>query len=244
MKISDQKIEKLNLGQEKLSAEETKWLASFIDHTLLKVDATEESILKLCQEAKENSFFAVCVREKFVSLAVDQLSGSSVKVACVVGFPSGLEATDEKVRETKSAIALGAAEIDMVVRLDWLRERRLPSFGDDIRAVVKAAQGQPVKVILETSEISNDEILIAGGIAMAAGATFLKTSTGFAKGGATEESVKILKSIVGQNGFVKASGGVRDLPTALKMILCGASRIGTSSGVAILRGENSQKSAY
>jgi len=244
MKISDQKLEELIQRRVTLGVEEKKWLASYIDHTLLKNDAKEDAIIKLCQEAKENCFFAVCVREKFVNLCAQELKGSFVQVACVVGFPTGLEPTEEKVRETKSAIALGASEIDMVVQLQWLRERKLKLLGEDIKAVVAAAQGKIVKVILETSEITKEEILLASGIALAAGATFLKTSTGFAKGGATQESVKLLKEIVGEYGLVKASGGVRDLPTALRMIQSGASRIGTSSGVAILRGETSQKSTY
>ena len=242
--MNTERIEQLIRQPSTLSSSEVNWLASFIDHTLLKPEATEEAVLKLCQEAKENAFFAVCIREKFVKLCVDSLNGSSVKVACVVGFPTGLEPTKEKVRETKSAIALGASEIDMVIQLQWLKERKLKDLGEDIASVVAAAQGNLVKVILETSELSREEILLAGGIAMAAGAHYLKTSTGFAKGGATEESVSLLKEIVGKNGYVKASGGVRDLATALKMIRCGASRIGTSSGLAILGGHGDQKSSY
>lgn len=211
-------------------------IARFIDHTLLKPEATTDEIRKICREAREHGFYAVCVNSRFVSLCAQELKGSDVKVAAVVGFPLGAMATAAKAFETELAVRDGATEIDMVLPIGMLKEKNLDAVREDIRAIVKAAGSSGVKVILETSMLNDEEKIKACEISRDAGAAFVKTSTGFGGGGATADDVKLMKKTVGANVQVKASGGVRSLEQAEAMIAAGATRLGTSSGVALVQG--------
>ncbi len=214
-----------------------KALAALIDHTLLKPEATEAEVRKLCQEARDYQFCSVCVNTSWVSRCRDLLRGSGVKVCCVVGFPLGAMESRSKAYETREAIANGADEIDMVVNIGALKSRDLALVEKDIRAVVQAARNKVTKVILETGLLTDEEKVLACQIAKKASATFVKTSTGFAKGSAaTAEDIALMRRTVGPRMGVKASGGVRSLADARKMIEAGATRIGTSSGVAIVTG--------
>lgn len=211
-------------------------LAPMIDHTLLRPDARPEEIERLCREARENGFAAVCVNSCYVPLVSRLLKGSSVKVCTVVGFPLGAASTESKVFEAEWAVRQGAQEVDMVMNLGWFKAGETARVQEEMAAVVKASAGALVKVILETCLLTGEEIRRACALAERAGARFVKTSTGFSSGGATVEAVKIMKESVGQRLMVKASGGIRDLASALAMVEAGADRIGTSSGVKILRG--------
>ena len=215
-------------------------LNKFIDHTLLKPEAQSAQIEKLCKEAIEHKFFSVCVNTSYVKQCAELLRGSDVKVCCVVGFPLGAMDTASKAFETRTAITNGAQEIDMVVQIGALKDRRMDYVRDDIKAVVQAAGGAKVKVIIETSLINDEEKTLACKAALEAGAHFVKTSTGFAGGGATVEDVKLMKSIVGDKMEVKASGGVKNSEQAFALIAAGATRLGTSSGVALVQGQQSQ----
>lgn len=215
----------------------TESIASFIDHTLLKPEATLSDIEKLCQEAKDFHFFAVCVNPRWTQSARDCLQESLVKVCTVVGFPLGAVPTKTKVYETQLAIHDGAEEIDMVISIGDLRSHRAEDVLSDIRAVVDAAEGKVVKVILETCLLSEDEKKRGAQLSMEAGSAFVKTSTGFSKGGATENDVRLLREIVGPHKGVKASGGIRDFATAQRMIAAGANRLGTSQSIAILESQ-------
>lgn len=212
-------------------------LASYIDHTLLKPEATKAQIQKLCEEALSFRFYAVCVNSSMISSCKEILKNSSVKIASVIGFPLGACDTSTKVFETTRALNLGAHEIDMVLHLGWLKGQDWQSVEKDIKSVVLAANGCPVKVILETHLLNEDEKRKACEVSLSAGAQFVKTSTGFSGGGATEEDVKLMKSIVLNKAQVKASGGIRDFATAVKMIQAGATRLGTSSGVALVQND-------
>lgn len=215
----------------------------FIDHTLLASNATERQIIDLCNEAKKYKFYAVCVNGCYVPLAKQLLSKTPVKIVTVVGFPLGSVATDAKVFEAKNAINDGAEEIDMVINIGFLRSKNYVAVFKDI-ADVKSAIGKiPLKVILEISELSKNEIVKACEICVDAQVDYIKTSTGFSKGGATLTAVKIIKKTVRDAAKIKASGGIRDLETAIKYIDAGADRIGTSSGVAIMS-ENSTSLNY
>ncbi len=209
-------------------------VAQKIDHTLLRPDATAPEISKLCEEAMAYSLFSVCVNPCFVSHAFELLRESSVKVCTVIGFPLGASETQVKSFEAECAVRLGADELDMVINIGALKNRDVELVLNDIRAVVGAAQGRPVKTILETSLLTRDEKIAACQIAIEAGASFVKTSTGFSGGGATLEDVMLMREVVGENFGVKASGGIRDLETAQKMIQAGATRLGTSMSVQIL----------
>ncbi|WP_245891210.1 deoxyribose-phosphate aldolase [Desmospora activa] len=211
-------------------------LASLIDHTLLKPEATAEQIDRLCQEAAVHHFASVCVNPTWVARAAQRLEGTDVKVCTVVGFPLGASHTEIKAVETKRAIQDGAQEIDMVMNIGALKSGDLEAVRRDITAVVEAADGVLVKVILETGLLSADEIRIASEQAKAAGAHFVKTSTGFGNGGATVEAVALMRQTVGPDLGVKASGGVRDRKTAEAMIRAGATRIGASASIAIVTG--------
>lgn len=215
-------------------------LSRYIDHTLLKPEAQLSQIEKLCAEAKDHSFFSVCVNTSYVKTCAELLKGSSVKVCCVVGFPLGAMDTESKAYETSTAIRNGAQEIDMVIQIGALKDRRLNYVRDDIKAVVQAAQGRTVKVIIETSLLNNDEKVLACKAALEAGAHFVKTSTGFGGGGATVDDVKLMKSVVGNQMEVKASGGIKDAQQAHAMIEAGATRLGTSSGITIIQGGSVQ----
>lgn len=213
-----------------------KELNKYIDHTLLKANATEAEIKKLCSEAKEHSFYAVCVNSGFVSLCRRELDGCDIKIASVVGFPLGAMATAAKAFEAACAAGEGASEIDMVIAVGLIKQGSDDAVYEDIKAVVDAAaaEGASVKVILETGELTDDEIVRACRISERAGAAFVKTSTGFGAGGASASHVALMKQSVSGQMKVKASGGIRDLQTALDMIAAGADRIGTSSGVKII----------
>ena len=212
-------------------------IAQYIDHTLLKPESTRAQIQKLCEEAIVHKFYAVCVNSSMISVCKEILKNTSVKIAAVIGFPLGACDTSTKVFETTRALNLGATEIDMVVHLGAVKTQDWSYVEKDIKDVVMAAQGHPVKVILETHMLTEEEKRKVCEISLHAGAHFVKTSTGFSGGGATVEDVTLMKSIVQNKAQVKASGGVRDFDAAVKMIQAGATRIGTSSGVAIVTGQ-------
>lgn len=212
-------------------------LARCIDHTLLRSDATCEDIEKLCQEAVRFGFAAVCVNPCWVSPAKKFVSGSNVKVATVVGFPLGVNATETKAFEASLARQQGADEFDMVINVGALKSGDIKLVFEDIRAVVNAVPCGIVKVIIETALLTDEEKVKACAISKLAGAHFVKTSTGFSKTGATVEDVILMKSVVAEGVEVKASGGIRDFETAMAMIKAGATRIGTSASVAIIEGK-------
>jgi deoxyribose-phosphate aldolase len=213
-------------------------LARMIDHTLLKPDATQQEIAQLCFEARKYGFASVCVNPTWVSLCAELLKGSPVKVCTVIGFPLGATSSESKAFETETAIRQGATEIDMVINIGALKARDLETAARDIRGVVNAAHahGVIVKVIIETSLLTDEEKTIASLLAKEAGADFVKTSTGFAGGGATVHDVELMRRTVGPQMGVKASGGVRTFEDAASMIKAGATRIGASAGVKILQG--------
>lgn len=218
----------------------TKSIASYIDHTLLKPEATKSQVEVLCQEAAKYEFASVCVNPTWVAFAAEQLKNSPVKVCTVIGFPLGASTADTKAFETKDAIAKGATEIDMVLNVGALKSGLTEDVKADIEAVVQAAKGKAiVKVILETCLLTKDEIVLASQLSKEAGADFVKTSTGFSTGGATAEDVKLMKETVGADLEVKASGGIRSLEDFNKMVEAGATRIGASSGVLIMEGQKS-----
>lgn len=220
-------------------------VAPYIDHTLLKPDATESEIRKLCEEARTHKFASVCVNPGWVSLAHELLRGSGVMVCTVIGFPLGATTAAAKACETEDAIRKGAEEIDMVINVGALKSGQYELVAEDIRAVVRAAQGTTVKVILETSLLNDEEKVIACELSKAAGAHFVKTSTGFGSGGATVHDIQLMRQTVGADMGVKASGGVRDYPTAKAMIEAGANRIGASASIAIVQGKtSSEKGKY
>ena len=209
-------------------------IASYIDHTLLKPDALPEEIDRLCQEAKQYSFFSVCVNPIYVHRAVSQLSGTQVVACAVVGFPLGATFSDVKAMEARRAVEEGAGEIDMVLPIGLLRAGEIEAVKDDISAVVDACPpGVGVKVILETCLLDEEQKISACMAAKEAGASFVKTSTGFSSSGATVEDIRLMRREVGQRMGVKASGGIRDFETAQKMVRSGANRLGASASVAI-----------
>ena len=210
-------------------------LARYIDHTNLNPAATAEDIRKLCAEAREYGFASVCVNSSRVPLAASLLEGSTVAVCCVVGFPLGAMSSEAKAFEASQAAACGASEIDMVINVGLLKDGNIKAVEDDIRTVVEAVPGAAVKVIIETCLLTDDEKIAACRAAEAAGAKFVKTSTGFSTGGATAEDVRLMRNSVSAAVKVKASGGIRDAETARKMIEAGAERLGTSRSVAICR---------
>jgi len=211
-----------------------KDVAKIIDHTQLKPEATYNNIAHLSSEAKELGFGAVCVNSGYVALAKKYLEGSPVKIASVVGFPLGAMESIAKAFEAERAIRLGADEIDMVINIGALKSRDYKKVEEDIKNVVKSANLHIVKVIIETALLTNQEKVIACSIAVSAGAKYVKTSTGFSKGGATVEDVSLMRSVVGKNIGVKAAGGIHDFETAIKMIRAGASRIGASRSIQIV----------
>jgi deoxyribose-phosphate aldolase len=213
-----------------------KEVARFIDHTLLRADARAADIEKLCGEAREHGFYSVCVNGSWIELARHHLGESDVKVASVVGFPLGAMDSDVKRYETEAAIDAGAQEIDVVINIGRLKDGDDKYILRELRNIVEAADERPVKVIIETALCSREEKIRACRLIEEAGAHFVKTSTGFSTAGATVEDVKLLRENVSKKIGVKAAGGIRDLATALAMIEAGATRLGTSSGVAIVRG--------
>jgi deoxyribose-phosphate aldolase len=211
-------------------------LSEYIDHTILKPETGREQIVRVCREAKEYKFKSVCVNPCHAALVKEELSGSPVLTCVVVGFPLGASNPTVKAFETKTAIMDGADEIDMVINIGALKNGSLSAVEDDIRAVAGVAKGRAlVKVIIECCLLTNDEKIAACECILRAGADYVKTSTGFSSGGATAADVALLRWVVGENAGVKASGGIRDLQTALTMIEAGASRIGSSSGLEIMK---------
>ena len=217
-------------------------LNKYIDHTLLSASATEADILQLCEEALKYNFYSVCVNSGYVPIAKQALGRSEVKICTVVGFPLGAMSTEAKIFEAKKAIEQGASEIDMVMNIGRLKSNNHVAVLKDISDIKKAIGLIPLKVILEISELSKNEIVKACEICMDAHADFVKTSTGFSKSGATLTAVKIMKKTVRNELKIKASGGIRDKETALKYIEVGVDRIGASAGVAMMNNETSNSS--
>lgn len=211
-----------------------KPLNEYIDNTLLKPEATFEEIQKLCLEGAKHRFAAVCVHPTWIPQAHDILKGSKVSLCSVAGFPLGANSQDTKASEAHQLAKLGVQEIDMVINIGALKSKEYKKVLKDIQAVVQAAAPALVKVIIETCLLTDDEKEIASKLTVEGGAAFVKTSTGFSKSGATVHDVALMRRVVGPDFGVKASGGIRDLPTAQAMINAGATRIGTSAGVAIM----------
>ena len=239
----------LDAGAERITARDVnasdvpRDIASYIDHTLLKPEATATEIEKLCKEAREYHFAAVCVNPPFVKQCADLLRGSDVQVATVVGFPLGAHTSATKVFETEQACVDGATEIDMVINIGALKAKRDDVVRDDIRGVVQAAHraGALVKVIIEAALLTDEEKIRASRLSQEAGADFVKTSTGFGPGGATAHDVALMRETVGPNIGVKAAGGVKDYAQAQEMIKAGATRIGASAGVKIVQAARGEK---
>ncbi len=212
-------------------------LNKYVEHTLLKQDATKEELIKLFDEAKEYNFLGVCVNPCYVSLAKENLQNSDVKIVTVIGFPLGANTTETKIFETINAVRDGADEIDMVINVTKLKDRELDYIVNEISGIKAACQGKALKVIIETDLLTKDEVKLASELCVKGGADFVKTSTGFVKGGvgAKVEDVEVMYNTVKDAGLqVKASGGIRDKEAAIAMIKVGAVRLGTSSGVKIV----------
>lgn len=212
-------------------------MQQYIDHTLLKPEATSAQVIQLCQEAKQYGFFGVCVNSSFIPLVAKELAGSKVAAVAVVGFPLGAMASEVKAFEAEWCVKHGAREIDMVIAIGALKEKNYDFVRKDIHAVVQASHGALVKVIIETSLLTEDEKRIASALAVEGGAQFVKTSTGFNGGGATVSDIQLMRAVVGPNIGVKASGGVKTREQAMEMIAAGATRIGTSSGILLAQGK-------
>lgn len=210
-------------------------LNKYIDHTILKATASGTDVQKLCEEAIEHEFYSVCVNGCYVADAKHLLQGTDVKIAAVVGFPLGAMTTAAKVFEAKEAVENGASEIDMVINVAKLKDGEFEYVENEIRQIKEAIGDNVLKVIIETCYLTDEEKVKACELSLAAKADFVKTSTGFGTDGATYEDVKLMKSVVGDNAKVKASGGVRDKETAQKYIDLGAERLGTSSGIDIVK---------
>lgn len=209
----------------------------YIDHTVLKPETTKSQILTLCEEAKQYDFASVCVNPTWVSTCAEQLKGTDVKVCTVIGFPLGATLKEVKAFETKCAIEAGATEIDMVINVGAVKDQNWELVYEDIKAVVDAANGVLVKVIIETCLLTDEEKVKACEMSVKAGANFVKTSTGFSTGGATAADVALMRQTVGENVGVKASGGVRTAEDMKTMVEAGANRIGTSGGVSLVQGK-------
>jgi len=209
----------------------------YIDHTLLKATATKKDIIQLCKEAKTHEFFSVCVNSCYVPIAKEHLKNSTVKVCSVIGFPLGAMSTKTKVSEAKNALNDGADEIDMVMNIGFLKSKAYDSVLKDVHEVKQIMPNNNLKVILETCYLEDDEILKASELAIKGGADFIKTSTGFGTRGASIEDIQLMKKVAQKTTKIKASGGIKDAETALKYINLGVQRLGTSSGIAIIKGE-------
>jgi deoxyribose-phosphate aldolase len=221
-----------------------EYVASIIDHTILKPETTPEDVKKICKEAVENKFASVCVNSCYTKLVAEELGNSGVKVCTVVGFPLGAMSSESKAFETKKAIEDGAQEIDMVINIGMIKSKQYGYVKSDIAAVVDAAKGKAiVKVILETCLLTDEEKVEACKISKAANADFVKTSTGFSRWGAKLEDVKLMRETVGSEMGVKASGGVHSFEDAVKIIEAGATRIGASSSLKII-GKTTEEKAY
>ena len=215
-------------------------ISKYIDHTVLKAMTTPDDIEKLCNEAKTYDFYSVCVNGCYVSKCKELLEKTDVKIAAVVGFPLGAMDTSVKVYEASKAIADGASEIDMVINVGMLKAGEFEYVENEIRAIKKAIGSNVLKVIIETCYLTEEEKVKACELSLNAKADFVKTSTGFGTGGATYEDVALMKKVVGDNALVKASGGVKSYEVAKKYIELGASRLGTSSGIAIINNEEGE----
>lgn len=212
-------------------------LEKYINHTILKADATSDMVKKLCAEAREYGFASVCVNSYFASLVSKELEGTDVKTCVVIGFPLGANTKEVKAFETKQAIENGAQEVDMVINIGALKEKNYQAVQEDIEAVANEAKGKAlVKVIIETCLLTDEEKVKACEISKAAKADFVKTSTGFSTGGAKKEDIALMRKTVGEDMGVKASGGIRNYETAVEMIEAGANRIGASIGVSLVGG--------
>ena len=209
-------------------------IAKMIDHTMLKADASEKTILRYCREAKEYGFASICVNTCFVPLVAKELKGSGVKTCCVVGFPLGAMSTSAKAFEAKQAVADGAEEVDMVINIGAMKDARFDFVKKDIEAVGEASKPAIVKVIIETCLLTDEEKVKACELSVEAGAAVVKTSTGFSTGGATVADVKLMKETVGDRAKVKASGGIRTPEDAKALIEAGADRIGAGNGIVLL----------
>ena len=209
-------------------------LNQYIDHTILKATATPKDIVKLCAEAIQFEFYAVCVNGCYIKLAKTEIKNSKVKIAAVIGFPLGAMSTESKIAEAVQCVADGADEIDMVINIGLLKAGQADLVEDDIAAIKKAIGNKVLKVIIETCYLTNEEKKMACRAALNAAADFVKTSTGFGTGGATIEDVKLMKAEVGDKLKIKASGGIRDLKTAMEYIELGVNRLGTSSGIELV----------
>jgi deoxyribose-phosphate aldolase len=223
---------------------DSKLLGQYIDHTLLRPEATEAEIEKLCDEAVTHQFKTVCIEAKWLRFASLRLKGSNVLPITVISFPQGNDSTEKKHRDTLAAVQAGAKEVDMVLNRELLAKKDYGAVWNDIHQVVLAAGSVPVKVILETSELTDSEKRIACALSKSAGVQFVKTSTGFSKAGATEADVRLMREVVGPEFGVKASGGIRSHADAIKMIQAGANRLGTSASIAIVQGAKSQSGDY
>jgi deoxyribose-phosphate aldolase len=235
-------VQTVNFGATRIAPDRVRTsadIAPYIDHTLLKPDATREDVVKLSEEARKHGFATVCVNSAHVGTAARVLHGSKVVPIAVVGFPLGAGLPTAKAYEAREAIRCGAREIDMVINIGALKSRDFGLVLKDIAAVVEASRPWPVKVILETSQLNADEKVAACVLSKAAGAAFVKTSTGFTGGGATAEDIALMRRVVGDDMGVKASGGIRSTEDALRMIQAGANRIGASASVAIISGKTS-----
>lgn len=219
-------------------------ISQYIDHTLLKATATEHDIRQLCREAVDHEFFAVCVNGAYVALCREELRDSKVKIASVVGFPLGAMDMFSKIDEAENALKNGADEIDMVINLGWLKSGRLEAVETEIRKVKDAIGNAVLKVIIETCYLDEAEKRTATKLVVEAGADFVKTSTGFGTGGATLEDIHLMRAVTKDKIKIKASGGIRDLQTAIHYIDAGVSRIGTSNGVQIVSGTTLKDEIY
>jgi deoxyribose-phosphate aldolase len=218
-------------------------IAAMIDHTLLKADSTDKEIIQLCDEAKQFKFATVCINPYWVPLASQELAGTGVGITTVIGFPLGSSSTLVKSTEARDAIASGATEIDMVLNVGAMKSGNIAAVEKDIREVALACKGKAIlKVIIETCYLTDDEKKLAAELCKTAGADFVKTSTGFGPSGAALKDIKLIRHVVGTEMGVKASGGVRDLPFALQLIEAGATRLGTSSGIALVTGGKNSSS--
>lgn len=218
-------------------------ISKYIDHTILKPETQKRDVIQVCSEAKQYDFYSVCVNSYYVPLVKRELEGTDIKITAVVGFPLGAMDTKAKAYEAQIAVENGANEIDMVINIGALKDKDYDYVKNDIQSIASILKNKALlKVIIETSLLTEEEKIKACKLAVEAGADFVKTSTGFANGGATEEDVKLMRKVVGGSIGVKASGGIRNLETALNMIAAGATRLGASASVAIVKGtENANK---
>ena len=221
-----------------------KDIAQYIDHTALTAEKTEQDILQLCEEAKQHHFWSVCINSAYIPLAKKALAGSDVKICTVVGFPLGTSFSSVKAFEAAEAIKAGAEEVDMVINVGLIKSGKWDAVRDDIHEVLKACGSKTLKVILETCLLTKEEIVHACEICKGLNVSFVKTSTGFNKGGATVEDIRLMRETVGKDIGVKASGGVRDTAGAMAMLEAGANRIGASAGIAIIQAGEANQSGY